>query len=125
MKPILDELETKREQARAGGGADRIARQHDKHKLTARERLHVLLDEGSFEEWDMFVEHRWPDFGMADSKVPSDGVVTGFGHISGRPVFVYSQDFTVLGGSCLRRMPQKSVNHGSGTESGCADCGAE
>ena len=99
MKPILDELEARREQARAGGGAARVDRQHEKHKLTARERLHVLLDEGSFEEWDMFVEHRCTDFGMADSKVPGDGVVTGFGRISGRPVFVYSQDFTVLGGS--------------------------
>ena len=99
MKPILDELDAKREQARAGGGAKRIDRQHEKHKLTARERLNVLLDEGSFEEWDMFVEHRCTDFGMADSKVPGDGVVTGFGRISGRPVFVYSQDFTVLGGS--------------------------
>ena len=99
MKPILDELDAKREQARAGGGAKRIDRQHEKHKLTARERLNVLLDEGSFEEWDMFVEHRCNDFGMTDSKVPGDGVVTGFGKISGRPVFVYSQDFTVLGGS--------------------------
>ncbi|MGB1528762.1 MAG: acyl-CoA carboxylase subunit beta, partial [Candidatus Puniceispirillaceae bacterium] len=99
MKPILDELDAKREQARAGGGAKRIDRQHEKHKLTARERLNVLLDEGSFEEWDMFVEHRCTDFGMTDSKVPGDGVVTGFGQISGRPVFVYSQDFTVLGGS--------------------------
>ena len=99
MKTILDELDTKREQARAGGGAKRIVRQHDKHKLTARERLNVLLDDGSFEEWDMFVEHRCTDFGMTDSKVPGDGVVTGFGQVSGRPVFVYSQDFTVLGGS--------------------------
>ena len=99
MKPILDELDAKREKARAGGGAKRIDRQHEKHKLTARERLNVLLDEGSFEEWDMFVEHRCNDFGMTDSKVPGDGVVTGFGQISGRPVFVYSQDFTVLGGS--------------------------
>ena len=99
MKPILDELDAKREQARAGGGAKRIDRQHEKHKLTARERLNVLLDEGSFEEWDMFVEHRCTDFGMTDSKVPGDGVVTGFGQILGRPVFVYSQDFTVLGGS--------------------------
>ena len=99
MKPILDELDAKREKARAGGGAKRIDRQHEKHKLTARERLNVLLDEGSFEEWDMFVEHRCNDFGMTDRKVPGDGVVTGFGQISGRPVFVYSQDFTVLGGS--------------------------
>ena len=99
MQTILDSLEQKREQARLGGGEKRIAKQHEKHKLTARERLELLLDEGSFEEWDMFVEHRCHDFGMENNIVPGDGVVTGFGKISGRPVFVYSQDFTVLGGS--------------------------
>ena len=99
MKPVLEELERRRDGARKGGGDARIAKQHEKHKLTARERLLVLLDEGSFEEWDMFVEHRCNDFGMEENKVPGDGVITGFGRISGRPVFVYSQDFTVLGGS--------------------------
>jgi len=99
MKPVLEELEARRAGARHGGGAERIKRQHEKNKLTARERLTVLLDHDSFEEWDMFVEHRCNDFGMQDNKVPGDGVITGFGRISGRPVFVYSQDFTVLGGS--------------------------
>ena len=99
MQSILDELEKRRAGARAGGGEARIQRQHDKFKLTARERIDILLDEGSFEEWDMFVEHRCHDFGMETNKVPGDGVVTGFGKIHGRPVFLYSQDFTVLGGS--------------------------
>ncbi|MDA7599427.1 acyl-CoA carboxylase subunit beta [Alphaproteobacteria bacterium] len=99
MSDVLQELSTKRENARMGGGQKRIDTQHAKGKLTARERLNLLLDDGSFEEWDMFVEHRSHDFGMENNKVPGDGVVTGYGTISGRPVFVYSQDFTVLGGS--------------------------
>tara|TARA_B110000977_G_C11051791_1_gene482614 strand:+ start:633 stop:2165 length:1533 start_codon:yes stop_codon:yes gene_type:complete len=99
MQSNLDELEQRRARARKGGGDARIVKQHEKHKLTARERLALLLDEDSFEEWDMFVEHRCTDFGMETNKVPGDGVVTGYGMIEGRPVFVYSQDFTVLGGS--------------------------
>ncbi len=99
MQEILRRLEEKRAAARAGGGDRRVQAQHGKGKLTARERLEVLLDEGSFEEWDMFVEHRSSDFGMADQKVPGDGVVTGHGTINGRPVLVFSQDFTVFGGS--------------------------
>ena len=99
MTDILAELEAKREQARLGGGQRRIDTQHGKGKLTARERIILLLAAASFEEWDMFVEHRCHDFGMEDQKVPGDGVVTGYGTIAGRPVFVYSQDFTVLGGS--------------------------
>ena len=99
MTDILAELEAKRAQARLGGGQRRIATQHAKGKLTARERLKLLLDDASCEEWDRFVEHRCHDFGMEQAKVPGDGVVTGYGTISGRPVFVYSQDFTVLGGS--------------------------
>ena len=99
MTNILAELEAKRAQARLGGGQRRIDTQHAKGKLTARERLTLLLDDASFEEWDMFVEHRCHDFGMEQAKVPGDGVVTGYGTISGRSVFVYSQDFTVLGGS--------------------------
>ena len=99
MQDILRRLEEKRAAARAGGGEKRIQAQHDKGKLTARERLDVLLDEDSFEEWDMFVEHRCGDFGMADQKVPGDGVVTGHGTVNGRPVLVFSQDFTVFGGS--------------------------
>ena len=99
MTDILAELEANRAKARLGGGQHRIDTQHGKGKLTARERITLLLDDESFEEWDMFVEHRCHDFGMEEMKVPGDGVVTGYGTISGRPVFVYSQDFTVLGGS--------------------------
>ncbi len=99
MFEILNKLEAKREEARLGGGEKRIAAQHAKGKLTARERLEVLLDEGSFEEFDMFVTHRATEFGMDQQKVPGDGVVTGWGTINGRMVYVFSQDFTVLGGS--------------------------
>ena len=99
MQHILDELARRRAQAKLGGGERRIAAQHAKGKLTARERIDLLLDEGSFEEFDMFVEHRAHEFGMADQKVPGDGVVTGWGTISGRTVYVFSKDFTVFGGS--------------------------
>jgi len=99
MSDIIRQLEVKREAARLGGGQRRIDSQHAKGKLTARERLDVFLDEGSFEEWDMFVEHDINDFGMADQKVPGDGVVTGHGTVNGKLVFVFSQDFTVFGGS--------------------------
>ena len=99
MREILEELERRREAARQGGGQRRIDAQHAKGKLTARERIGVLLDEDSFEEWDIFVEHRCVDFDMANKAVPGDGVVTGHGTINGRTVFVFSQDFTVLGGS--------------------------
>ncbi len=99
MKDILEKLEGKRARARLGGGQNRIDAQHKRGKLTARERLGLLLDEDSFEEFDMFVEHRCTDFGMEGQKVPGDGVVTGHGEINGRPVYVYSQDFTVFGGS--------------------------
>ncbi|HKX93078.1 MAG TPA: acyl-CoA carboxylase subunit beta, partial [Methylibium sp.] len=99
MHDIIEELEKRRAAARLGGGQKRIEAQHAKGKLTARERIELLLDDGTFEEWDMFVEHRCVDFGMADNKVPGDGVVTGYGMINGRLVFVYSQDFTVFGGA--------------------------
>ncbi len=99
MKDILAELEDRRGVAKKGGGDRRIEAQHEKGKLTARERLDLLLDAGSFEEFDMFVTHRATDFGMAENKVPGDGVVTGWGTINGRQVYVFSQDFTVLGGS--------------------------
>ncbi|MGP1357203.1 acyl-CoA carboxylase subunit beta [Roseicyclus sp.] len=99
MKDILVQLERKREEARLGGGAKRIEAQHAKGKLTARERIDLLLDEGSFEEYDMFVTHRCTDFGMQEAKPRGDGVVTGWGTINGRMVYVFSQDFTVLGGS--------------------------
>ncbi|MEL6323382.1 MAG: acyl-CoA carboxylase subunit beta [Pseudomonadota bacterium] len=109
MQEILEELEARRERARAGGGAKRTERQHAKGKLTARERIQVLLDENSFEEWDMFVEHQCADFGMADQKIPGDGVVTGFGTINGRLVYVFSKDFTVFGGSLSRAHAEKIV----------------
>ena len=99
MQEIIEELERRREAAKLGGGQDRIDAQHSRGKLTARERGDVLLDQSSFEEWDIFVEHRSTDFDMADKVVPGDGVVTGYGTINGRTVFVFSQDFTVLGGS--------------------------
>ncbi|GAA0578784.1 acyl-CoA carboxylase subunit beta [Caenispirillum bisanense] len=107
MQEIIRLLEEKRAQARLGGGQKRIDAQHGKGKLTARERLELLLDEGSFEEWDMFVEHRCADFGMQDNKTPGDGVVTGYGTINGRLVFVFSQDFTVFGGSLSEAHAEK------------------
>lgn len=96
---VIKELEKQRDQARMGGGQARIDSQHERGKLTARERIEVLVDPDSFEEYDMFMEHRCTNFGMADKKVPGDGVVTGHGTINGRLVYIYSQDFTVLGGS--------------------------
>ena len=107
MQEILQKLEAMREAARQGGGEGRIAAQHAKGKLTARERIDVLLDENSFEEWDMFVEHRCTDFGMDANTVPGDGVVTGYGTVNGRLVFVFSQDFTVFGGSLSEAHAEK------------------
>ncbi|WOS66342.1 acyl-CoA carboxylase subunit beta [Sinorhizobium fredii] len=107
MRAILEQVEARRAQARAGGGERRIAAQHGKGKLTARERIDVLLDEGSFEEYDMYVTHRCVDFGMAEEKIAGDGVVTGWGTINGRQVYVFSQDFTVLGGSLSETHAQK------------------
>jgi propionyl-CoA carboxylase beta chain len=107
MKDMLDQLEARRETARKGGGDARIAAQHKRGKLTARERLDLLLDSGSFEEFDMFVQHRCTDFGMEKTKVPGDGVVTGWGTVNGRTVFVYAKDFTVFGGSLSETHAQK------------------
>src|SRR6202047_1282198 len=107
MTDILKRLEEKRAAARLGGGKRRIEAQHAKGKLTARERLEILLDPGSFEEWDMFVEHRSHDFGIDEHKVPGDGVVTGYGEVNGRLVFVFSQDFTVFGGSLSEAHAEK------------------
>jgi propionyl-CoA carboxylase beta chain len=107
MPDIHGALDEKRDAARGGGGERRIAAQHARGKLTARERLEVLLDPGSFEEWGMFVEHRSHDFGMAEQKVPGDGVVTGYGTVNGRLVFVFSQDFTVFGGSLSEAHAEK------------------
>jgi len=107
MHDIIQELERKRALARLGGGEKRIAAQHAKGKLTARERIELLLDDGTFEEWDMFKEHRCTDFGMEQTKIPSDGVVTGYGTIHGRMVFVFSQDFTVFGGALSEAHAEK------------------
>ena len=107
MHDIIEQLEAKRAEARLGGGAKRIEAQHRKGKLTARERLELLLDEGTFEEWDMFVEHRCNDFGMQANRPPGDGVVTGYGMINGRLVFVFSQDFTVFGGALSEAHAEK------------------
>ena len=109
MREILEQLERKRAAARLGGGLKRIEAQHARGKLTARERLELLLDEGSFEEYDMFVEHRATEFGMAEQRFPGDGVVTGWGTINGRIVYVFSQDFTVFGGSLSETHAQKIV----------------
>ena len=107
MLDVVRMLNEKRDAARLGGGQHRMDTQHAKGKLTARERIDLLLDEGSFEEWDMFVEHRCADFGMADQTIPGDGVVTGYGRIKGRLVFVFSQDFTVFGGSLSEAHAEK------------------
>ncbi len=103
----LEELRKLGEVAKAGGGEKRVEEQHKKGKLTARERLEILLDEGSFTELDMFVKHRSHDFGLEKQRYPGDGVVTGYGKIDGRPVFVYSQDFTVFGGSLSEAHAEK------------------
>ncbi len=107
MHDIIQKLEDKRASARLGGGEKRIEAQHARGKLTARERIDILFDEGSFEEWDMFVEHRCTDFGMADNRIPGDGVVIGYGTINGRLAFVFSQDFTVFGGSLSEAHAEK------------------
>jgi propionyl-CoA carboxylase beta chain len=107
MHDIIRQLEQKRAAARLGGGPKRIDTQHAKGKLTARERIELLLDLGSFEEWDMFKGHRCTDFGMERQSVPGDGVVTGYGTINGRLVFVFSQDFTVFGGSLSETHAEK------------------
>jgi len=107
MKDMLDRLEARRAKARLGGGEARVAAQHKRGKLTARERIELLLDHGSFEEFDMFVQHRCSDFGMAEARIPGDGVVTGWGTVNGRTVFVFSKDFTVFGGSLSEAHAQK------------------
>ena len=107
MRDILKELEERRGKARLGGGEKRIAQQHRLGKLTARERIDVLVDEGSFEEFGMFVEHRATDFGMAANRIAGDGVVTGWGTVNGRPIFVFAKDFTVFGGSLSEAHAEK------------------
>ena len=107
MHDIVRQLAEKRDAACLGGGQKRIDAQHAKGKLSARERIELLLDSGSFEEWDMFKEHRCTDFGMEAQSVPGDGVVTGYGTINGRLMFVFSQDFTVFGGSLSEAHAEK------------------
>ncbi|WP_367714619.1 acyl-CoA carboxylase subunit beta [Nitratireductor sp. GISD-1A_MAKvit] len=109
MKEVLLELERRRLAAREGGGKRRIEAQHAKGKLTARERIETFLDEGSFEEFDMFVEHRSTDFGMEKTRISGDGVVTGWGTVNGRTVFVFAKDFTVFGGSLSEAHAEKVV----------------
>jgi len=107
MKDIIHELERRRDQAALGGGLKRIEAQHKRGKLTARERIELLMDDGSFEEFDRFVEHRCTDFGMDETKFPGDGVVTGWGTINGRVVYLFAKDFTVFGGSLSEAHAQK------------------
>src|ERR1700677_4461575 len=109
MKDILDRLEDRRISARQGGGQARIEAQHKRGKLTARERIELLMDRGSFEELDMFVEHRSTDFSMEKSHIAGDRVVTGFGTVTGRAVFAFAKDFTVFGGSLSETHAQKII----------------
>ncbi|MGQ3675596.1 acyl-CoA carboxylase subunit beta [Xanthobacter sp. TB0139] len=107
MKSVLEELESRREVARLGGGEKRIEAQHKRGKLTARERIELMLDRGTFEEYDTFVQHRCVDFGMEKQKISGDGVVTGWGTVNGRKVFVFAKDFTVFGGSLSEEHARK------------------
>ncbi len=107
MQDIIEQLEARRAEARLGGGEKRIEAQHGRGKLTARERIDLLLDENSFEEFDMFVQHRCTDFGMEKQTFPGDGVVTGWGTVNGRTVYVFAKDFTVFGGSLSDTHAQK------------------
>ncbi len=109
MRERLDELESLRRQSEQGGGAARLEAQHARGKLSARERLDLLLDEGSFVELDRFVTHRSTAFGLEKQKYLGDGVVTGWGTIHGRLVYVFSQDFTVFGGSLSEAHAEKIV----------------
>src|SRR5262249_59409448 len=108
MKDILEKLEERRARARAGGGQARIDAQHKRGKLTARERLELLMDKGSFGEFDMFVEHRLADFGMEKSRIPGDGVVTGLGTVNGRNAFAFAKDFTGFVGLLSRAQAHDS-----------------
>ena len=107
--PKNETLKNMRNEALLGGGKERIAKQHEKGKLTARERIDLLLDKGSFEEIGAFVRHRSTDFGLEKQRTLGDGVVTGFGTIDGRPVYLFSQDFTVFGGSLSETHAEKIV----------------
>src|ERR1700758_3746443 len=109
MANIIDRLEERRASARGGGGERRIEAQHKRGKLTARERIALLMDKDSFEEFDMFAEHRSYEFGMEKTKVAGDGVVTGWGTVNGRSVFVFAKDFTVFGGALSETHAQKII----------------
>ena len=109
MRDKLELLEARRSESEQGGGAERLEAQHAKGKLSARERLDLLLDEGTFVEIDRFVTHRSHDFGLDKQLIYGDGVVTGHGRIHGRPVFIFSQDFTVFGGSLSESFAEKSA----------------
>src|SRR5947208_15098065 len=131
MREKLELLQKKRAESELGGGAERIAAQHDKGKMTARERLDVLLDAGTFVELDRFVTHRSTDFGLADEKYLGDGVVTGYGRIEGRLVYVFAQDFTVFGGTLGEAHAEKickvmdlAMKSGAPVVGLCDGCGA-
>src|SRR5262245_41915539 len=109
MKDVLEELEKRRAVARVGGGEKRVEAQHGRGKLTARERVALLMDKDSFEEFDMFVEHRCDEFGMTQTHIAGDGVVTGWGTVNGRTCFVFAKDFTVFGGSLSETHAQKII----------------
>jgi hypothetical protein len=109
MKDKIQHLAKLKEEAKLGGGEEKIKSQHDKGKLTARERIDLLVDEGSFEEIDMFVKHRSTDFGLEKQRYPGDGVVTGFAKVDGRSIAIFSQDFTVFGGSLSGAHAEKIV----------------
>jgi acetyl-CoA carboxylase carboxyltransferase component len=110
MKEKSKELSSRKEKAKLGGGESKIKNQHAKGKLTARERIDLLVDPDSFEEIGMFVKHRATDFGLDKINYPGDGVVTGFAKIDGRPVALFSQDFTVFGGSLSETHAEKTCN---------------
>src|SRR5580698_1807486 len=114
MRDILEELEKRRAQARLGGGEARIAAQHARGKLTARERIEILLDPGSFEEFDMFVEHRSSDFGTEKNRIPGDGVVTGWGTINGRMAYVYAGLYRAGRLDLRNPCPENLQDHGYG-----------
>src|SRR6185436_1394747 len=103
----IEELRRRHDEARKGGGSERVAKQHEAGKLTARERIELLLDAGTFNEMDALVVHRSHEFGMGSQRIPGDGVITGHGRIDGRPVFVFAQDFTVFGGSLSETYAEK------------------
>ena len=109
LEEMFELLRKKDAEAELGGGEKRIAKQHEAGKLTARERINLFLDEGSFVEMDKFVTHRCIDFGMEKQKIPGDGVITGYGKVNGRKVFVFAQDFTVFGGSLSGAYAEKVV----------------